>query len=70
MGQALAASYQAHHDKIKKTGSVWQKHGLTGKWYHTYDKAIVKCVLASLESEIRHNTSDASNSLYHWAPVT
>ncbi len=47
---ALAFSYLAEADKIRHRGSVWvQLH--SGKWYHTYNKDIVKQTIQRLTDQ-------------------
>ena len=49
----LSESYNAVVDRIKSFGSVWVQCPKTEKWYHTYDKEIVRSRLKELNELVK-----------------
>ena len=71
MAQALFNSYEAIHDKIKTSGSVWVKspqssyqilRGIPAKWYKTHNKEIVKDHLNTLKEAMARTINSPSLS--------
>ena len=46
----LQQSYRKEYEKILQRGSVWVRDPYTWKWYHSYDKGLVRETLGRLLS--------------------
>lgn len=46
----LQRSYKEEADRIEDRRCVWVQDMFTGKWYHSYDKGLVRETIARLRS--------------------